>query len=678
MNEKDEEFIDEEEVEDQYPDEFYVDIMTGEFIKKPSDKLSKKLLIQKVLTRLIKEYGFDRNDIEVGYRPRIAGTGNQVVDIAIFESVRQHTNNYIRRVVICEKQALREKLRSLDEARSDCEKLFKLMGLLPNATLGMWANWQEEFLFRVERSRFEDRPMPLGVWPIPGEATSDLEKTGGVIQIAADAEGLGDALSRCFLYLSSNQNVGLGDKDGFRQLALLLFAKMFDETRSKNERQFWIKGDEPYTTEGQKAIQQRMKTCIDGAMAWQPGVLAQGWTSSLLPNQTARVVMELARYSLGETQPHYRTCAFRMVARKVMDGHGGRYPTPLNVAEMAVLMLDPKPGERILDCSSGTGTFLAMTAAYLYKKYLARFGTTPEEASNEQILQAQTHAATWAAANAFGCDIDPFLAVASRMNLLFTIGNPGRVFRIDARTFPDGDLDGIQTARPAMPLNSMDVVLLNPWFSTKQLVTDTSILSRYELGYKWDRDEKDGYFNTGDLNTSGIPPEVLFLERALQWVKPGTGRVGILLPDGLLGNPGDEYIRSWILRHCEVLASVDLPIEPFKDTVKGYTGLTPALPSLLVLRRRSQEELLNTEYPEYKVFMAVVDRAGVDTRGNQLFQRAPDGEELIFEEEVIERVREGGQVKIMRTTRRNRRIHDELPLVAEKYGEFCATGEVSL
>ena len=127
----------------------------------------------------------------------------------------------------------------------------------------------------------------------------------------------------------------------------------------------------------------------------------------------------------------------------------------------------------------------------------------------------------------------------------------------------------------------------------------------------------------------------------------------------------------------EILASVDLPVEPFKVTVKEY-GLPPALPSLLVLRRRSQEELINTEHPEYKVFMAVVDRAGVDARGNLLFQRAPDGEELIFDDEVIKQVRVGGEVEIRHTTRRNRRIHDELPLVAEKYKEFCETGEVAL
>ena len=56
---------------------------------------------------------------------------------------------------------------------------------------------------------------------------------------------------------------------------------------------------------------------------------------------------------------------------------------------------------------------------------------------------------------------------------------------------------------------------------------------------------------------------------------------------------------------------------------------------------------------------------------------AIDGEELVFDEEVIERVRQGGEVEIRRATRRNRRIHDELPLVAEKFRKFLLTGEVS-
>ena len=656
--------------EESGPDNFFIDILTGN--KESSSP--KKLLVQKVLRQLIESYGFDRDDLEVNYNPQIAGQGRKRIDIAIFRPDAEHSNDNLQRIIVCKTQKKRDKLRSIAEADTDLRELKEMLELIPGASLGMWTNGHEEFMFQVERTRFEVRAKPLGVWPVPGERTTDLERTGGVIQVSAEAENLEDALLRCRQYL--NRNLGLDHKDSFKQLAVLMLAKIYDETRPTGERKFWIKGDEPFTEVGQLAIAQRINETITAAKAWQPNLLTRGWDLTLEPNETARVVMELARYSLSETQPRFRTGAFRAVARSVMDGREGRYPTPLNVAEMAVEMLDPKPGERIMDCSSGTGTFLAMTAVHIFKQKLAVLGATPEEATSDQIRQAQNETAAWAASNALGCDIDPVLADASRMNLLFTTGNPGRVFRIDARTFPDGDLDGNETARPALPLGSMDAVLLNPWFTTQDTVSDTSILERYELGHNWTTDGEGGYRNEGDLNTGGVPPEVLFIERALQWVKPGTGRVGILLPDGLLGNPAQEYVRWWILRHCEVLASVDLPVEPFKVTVKEY-GLTPALPSLLVLRRRSQEELINIEHPEYKVFMAVVDRAGVDTRGNLLFQRAPDGEELIFDKEVIERIREGGEVTIRRTTRRDRRIHDELPIVAEKFREFIQTGEVS-
>jgi type I restriction enzyme M protein len=184
----------------------------------------------------------------------------------------------------------------------------------------------------------------------------------------------------------------------------------------------------------------------------------------------------------------------------------------------------------------------------------------------------------------------------------------------------------------------------------------------------------EGHFvSSGTIKTGGVPPEVLFLERAWRWAKPGTGRIAILLPDGLLGNPGDEYVRAWILRHCEVLASVDLPVEPFKVTLKDYR-LTPALPSLLVLRRRNPEELKLTSHPDYWVFMAVVNRAGVDARGKQLFERAPDGEELVFDDEVIERVRIGGRVESKAVERRRYHVDDELPRVAEHYRKFVDAG----
>ena len=72
--------------------------------------------------------------------------------------------------------------------------------------------------------------------------------------------------------------------------------------------------------------------------------------------------------------------------------------------------------------------------------------------------------------------------------------------------------------------------------------------------------------------------------------------------------------------------------------------------------------------------MAVVDRAGVDARGNLLFKRTPDVEEMVFDDEVVERVRIGDQVRSQTVRRRQRHVDDELPAVAQQYRAFIAVG----
>ena len=659
--------------EDDQPSEpeTIIDILSGQ----PVSASPKNKLVQSVLRQLIETYGFDRNDLRAGYRLTTAGKRQKTVEIAILRHGQEAVDENVERIVVCVIQKKREKLRTLQEADTDLQGLREKMQLFANCVLGWWTNGQEDFILKAAETDFEVRFLPLGTWPAPGESTQEILQEGGSTQVAADPEDLGAALSRCLQYLT--KNLRLNNQPAFEQIAVFLIAKLFDETRPVAERQFWIRGNEPFVEEGQQAIRDRIQDCVNGAKAAWPDLFRRGWDLRLDDaSQVARVAMELARYSMQETLPHSRTVAYRGIARVTMDGQDGHYPTPLNVAEMAVKIMNPKPGERILDCASGTGTFLAMAAVHLFNHLLSEtYATTPEEAAPEVLLSAQQEVRGMVSHQFFGCEMDPDLAVTSRLNVLFTVGQPAQVFRLDSLAYPDGDLDGLQAARDVIPDGSIDLVLTNPWFSTnaRGVVTEESILRRLDLGKIWNPTEERTYVNSGTLNTAGVPPEVLFLERAWRWAKPGTGRVAILLPNGLLGNPSDEYVRWWILRHCEVLASVDLPIEPFKVTVKDYK-LTPALPSLLVLRRRSEDELKQPAYSDYWVFMAVVDKAGVDRRGNLLYERAPDGEEIVLEAEVIERVREGGRVNVRRVLRRQRRIADELPVVSARFEEFESSG----
>ena len=647
--------------------ETLIDILTGG----PIRPTPKNRLVQKVLRQLIETYGFDRSNIRTGYRPTPGGKRSAAVDIVIFRDGQEPADDSVERVVVCQTQKPREKLRSPQEAVADLQKLKDKLELLPNCHMGMWTSGHEEFFVRVDETRFETRYIDIGAWPAPGERTDDVLREGGATQVGADPDDLEAALGRCHQYLTKNITLGT---DAFKPLGALLLAKLYDEAQPEGNRRFWIRGEEPFDADGQNAIRARVVACFEDARAWQPDVLLHGWDLGYLDAaQMAPLVTELARYSLADSLPRSRTTAFRSSARSTMDGREGRYPTPLNVAEMAVAMLEPGPNERVFDGSCGTGTFLATTAVHMFGRFLAEAGTTPDTATRDELRAAQMRTAQWAADHVFGCDMNPALVVAARLNVLLTAGHPGNIYRIDARTFPGGELEDQERARAAAPFGSMDIVVTNPWFSTKEKIDDEAILRPYDLGHVWLRNEDGHFVNTGAVKAGGVPPEVLFLERAWHWAKPGTGRIAVLLPDGLLGNPGDEYVRWWILRHCEVLASVDLPVEPFKATLKDYI-LTPALPSLLVLRRRSDEELMRVDHPEYWVFMAIVDRAGVDARGNLLFERSPDGAVLIFDDEVVERVRVGGNVHSQMAQRKQRHVHDELPTVARHYRAFVEGG----
>ena len=163
-----------------------------------------------------------------------------------------------------------------------------------------------------------------------------------------------------------------------------------------------------------------------------------------------------------------------------------------------------------------------------------------------------------------------------------------------------------------------------------------------------------------------MPPEILFIERCLQWLRPG-GRMGIVVPDGILGNPDNEPIRAWILEHARVLASVDLPVEAFLPQV-GVQA------SLLFLGKREEREVSAMADPDYPIFMAIAEQVGHDRRGAMVYRRDPDGFEVYEDEEIELEVRRDGELRVERRTMRRRQVADDLPLIADAYRQWVETG----
>ena len=286
--------------------------------------------------------------------------------------------------------------------------------------------------------------------------------------------------------------------------------------------------------------------------------------------------------------------------------------------------------------------------------------------SSEEFESRNQRLRTYASKRIFGCDFDPFLIRASQMNMVMAGDGKGHLYHLNSLEFPAGHLAGVEQACKQTALESMDVVMTNPPFGSAIPITDVSILRRFDLAHVWERTEDGSFRNTGQLKGS-VAPEILFIERCLHWLKPG-GRMGIVLPDGILGNPAAEYIRWWILRHAWVLASVDLPVETF--IVEANVNI---LTSLLFLKKKPLEVVHREAMAgaaDYPVFMAVAERVGFDRRGNRLYRRSPDGREMTRDVEHVERITVG-QRKVARTLRRKELIaEDDLPIIADRYRAF--------
>ena len=215
-----------------------------------------------MLRQLIETYGFDRSNIRARYRPTPEGKRSSVVDIVIFRDGQEPADNSVERVIVCQPQKAREKLRSPQEAAPDLKKLEDKLELLPHCHMGMWTNGHEEFFVRVDETRFQDRYIDIGAWPAPGERTDDVLREGGATQVGADPDDLEAALERCHQYLTKNITLGT---DAFKPLGALLLAKLYDETQPEGNRRFWIRGEEPSNAAGQAAIQQRVAACFEDA-----------------------------------------------------------------------------------------------------------------------------------------------------------------------------------------------------------------------------------------------------------------------------------------------------------------------------------------------------------------------------------------------------------------------------
>lgn len=636
----------------------------------PVKETPKEKVRQAIARALIFEYQIAPESMERDYPINVEGKRKKV-DIAIFEAGQPHEPEFLRRVVICRPEPKVSKkgiikIRDYEQAEIDLEDLKGFMNEADPCEWGLWTNNLERFFLRKERKRFETLYQPHGDWPIAdGTMGSPDVHSESFLRKAGEVE-LKQAFRRCHNFIHGNE--GMPKDAAFWQFLYLIFAKIYDErAHSREDRLFFADPREPFdpTGMGQREIRRRIEKLFGLVKGKYKGtkLFKETDTITLSDKALAYMVMELSRYNLSHSEIDAKGAAYQEIVGANLRGDRGQYFTPRRVVDLAIDILDPKPHEKILDPSCGTGGFIVSALAHQLKRFTQDYDQELGGKTTDEVLDRLRD---YAQNCVFGADFDPFLVRASTMNVMMAANTEGNLYHMDSLSFPKGYLSGVEGAKDTLPFGSVDVIVSNPPFGSDIPITDPEVLEGKELAEVWKKDE-NGELQKVGRRQNALAPEILFIEQNIRWLKEG-GRMGIVLPNGVLGNPGDEHIRRWILQECWILGCVEVPVEAF--IVEANVGI---LTSLLFLKKKTEEEKsmeLMGHKVEYPIFMAVAEKAGVDRRGNPLYKRNPDGTEKVIELMVNEKVKLNGK-----TVARDRRIirpeiDDDFPVIAKAYHEF--------
>lgn len=347
-------------------------------------------------------------------------------------------------------------------------------------------------------------------------------------------------------------------------------------------------------------------------------------TIKIRENSFEQIVKELQVYNLSTTSDDVKGIAFEQFLGRTFRGELGQFFTPRTIVDFMVSVLAPQEGEYVCDPCCGSGGFLIRAFEYVrehienevevrkedVKKSLftddySKLPKKEQEKIDQKVIDAFSKMNYELDINnpmgrlrslsfdcIYGTDANPRMARTAKMNMIMHGDGHGGVHHHDGLL----NVNGIWEGR-------FDVILTNPPFGAridKELkitetdrFTDIEKIKAYEKRYgkenydnalKQVNDHIDqpilDLFQIGKF--SGLT-EVLFIERCLNLLKPG-GRMGIVLPEGVLNNTNLQKVRDFVESKAKILLIVSIPQDVFMAA-----GAT-VKPSLLFFKKFTEDE----------------------------------------------------------------------------------------
>ncbi|MCZ2356460.1 MAG: N-6 DNA methylase [Bacteroidia bacterium] len=412
-------------------------------------------------------------------------------------------------------------------------------------------------------------------------------------------------------YFAGNVTGITRDEKIAQNIMRLLFCKIYDEKYTENE-QLVNFANRP--NENIQEFQKRIFILFENVKNQYSDIFESEEELEIQASDLSFIVSKMEEHSILNADRDIIADAFEELIGTSFRGGEGQFFTPRNIVQMMIDVLQPTSGERIIDPACGSGGFIAHILQHLIKN----------KASNYYIS---------------GIDKDLFLSKLAKIYLTI-LGES------EYHIFCENSLEVTALWKPEtqhhIQLGTFDLILANPPFGAKIPVIGENLLKQYELGYFWQEstiqngtDQNNSkYLITKDLRDKQ-PPQILFVERIIQLLKTG-GRAGIVLPEGIFGNPSDRYVWEYVKKYCSILGIVSLSQETFQPSTHTKT-------SVVFLEKKPNNRS--------QVFMAIAKNIGHDKNGKPTFKFNKDGS-YIFDKQG------------------NKILDDETPEIAQNFTKF--------
>ena len=547
------------------------------------------------------DYGYQKELIVIG-APVNIGSRRTEVDIAVYQNkTAAQVKDQGRIRLIVETKA--------PDIKKGVEQL-KSYIFASSAEGGVWINTTDapKYFRRVDIPRRQ-----LKEWPnIPrsGEVWDGIGQHTKVN--LRPPHNLVETFKRCHNAL---YKVGIDSEDLAMDMVRMILAKYQDELNAGDNCDFRVTPLELQSTDGRQRVANRIRDLFTQVRDDNRDVFDEHETITAGDREVATVVSELQEFRFlpdEDSDEIYDIvgAAYEVYVGSHLKGDRGQYFTHRLIVRLMVQIADPDEGDIIFDPAMGSGGFLIAAMRHVTQKIMR----TRRNAKAKAAAVRKLHH------NIFGIDKSPKLVKVARTNMILASdGHSGLIHRDSLEKPTKLPKEFLRRVGPSIPT----MILTNPPFgaTSEHKITvekEPEILAQFDVGHVWRITSAGTLRPTEDISRDGAPPEYLFVERCLRWVAP-MGKIGIVVPRGLLDNDKALPVRTLIFREARLVAVVNC----HDDTFKPHTDAKAAL---LVMEKKKHPGEDEDDYP---IFMAISQGIGHNGVGEPIYKTDNKGDTVM-------------------------------------------------